>query len=88
MDEENKNVLPKNEEEKKGENGMRRKQSESSLASLDVTNEDEVDGDEEEEEGKDVVVLGPVVGLKEQLEKDKVLIFLSKFISNCCFTLV
>jgi hypothetical protein len=88
MDEENKNVLPKNEEEKKGENGMRRKQSESSLASLDVTNEDEVDGDEEEEEGKDVVVLGPVVGLKEQLEKDKVLIFLSKFISNFCFTLV
>jgi hypothetical protein len=85
MDEENKNALPKNEEEKKGENGMRRKQSEASIASLNVTNEDEVDADEEEEEEKDAVVLGPVVGLKEQLEKDKVLNFLCKFISNFLF---
>lgn len=77
MDEENKNALPQNEEEKKGENGMHETQSEASLASLDVTNEVEVGGNEEEEEEKDPVVLGPVVGLKEQLEKDKVLIFCS-----------
>lgn len=75
--EENKDALPKNEEEKKnsGENGMRRKHSETSIVSLDVNNEDNDDGDEEGDDEKDVVALGPVVGLKEQLEKDKVLIF-------------
>lgn len=69
--EENKNALPDNEEEKKGENGIRRKQSEASVASLDVNNEDDYD-DGDEEEDKDAVALGPVLGLKEQMEKDKV----------------
>ncbi|XP_078167482.1 rho GDP-dissociation inhibitor 1-like [Carex rostrata] len=68
--EENKSALPTNEEEKKN-NGHSRKKSDASVMSNDVNNEDDDDGDEEEEDEKDAVILGPVVGLKEQLEKDK-----------------
>lgn len=73
--EENKSALPTNEEEKKN-NGHSRKKSDASVMSNDVNNEDDDDGDEEEE---DAVILGPVVGLKEQLEKDKVRVLLINF---------
>lgn len=76
--EENKSALPTNEEEKKN-NGHSRKKSDASVMSNDVNNEDDDDGDEEEEDEKDAVILGPVVGLKEQLEKDKVRVLLINF---------
>lgn len=77
--EENKSALPTNEEEKKN-NGHSRKKSDASVMSNNMNNEDDDDGDEEEEDEKDAVILGPVVGLKEQLEKDKVLVLLINFL--------
>ena len=41
--------------------------------------EEEVEGEEDEEVGADGFVPGPLIPLKEQLEKDKVLILVSSF---------